>query len=139
MEKKFNLLLIILFVFTGLNVKAQESDYKVVFDITSASPVGQQAVVREAGLIKKANPNAQVEVVVYGQALDLLVKDKSAHAADIEDLVKKNVVFKACHVAMDHHHITESQLIPGVGTVPDGIYEIIRKQREGWGYIKVAY
>ena len=28
--------------------------------------------------------------------------------------------------------------LEGVGTVPDGIYEIISKQHEGWGYIKAA-
>lgn len=139
MKKKFNFLLAVFMAIAVLKANGQGSDYKVVFDITSASQVGQQAVVREAGLIKKANPDAQVEVVVYGQALDLLVKDKSAYADDIVNLVNNKVEFKACHIAMDHHQITESQLIPGVGTVPDGIYEIIKKQREGWGYIKVAF
>ena len=32
----------------------------------------------------------------------------------------------------------KSQLLEGVGTVPDGIYEIISKQHQGWGYIKAA-
>jgi intracellular sulfur oxidation DsrE/DsrF family protein len=40
---------------------------------------------------------------------------------------------------MKRQHIDESQLLPGVETVPDGIYEIISKQRDGWGYIKVAH
>ena len=39
---------------------------------------------------------------------------------------------------MKRNNIDKSQLIPGVEIVPDGIYEIILKQREGWGYIKVA-
>jgi intracellular sulfur oxidation DsrE/DsrF family protein len=39
---------------------------------------------------------------------------------------------------MKNQGITESQLISGVGMVPDGIYELISKQREGWGYIKVT-
>jgi uncharacterized protein len=29
-------------------------------------------------------------------------------------------------------------LLPGVGTVPDGIYEIVAKQQDRWGYIKVV-
>ena len=37
---------------------------------------------------------------------------------------------------MKRHKIEKSQLIPGVTTVPDGILEIIMKQKEGWGYIK---
>jgi intracellular sulfur oxidation DsrE/DsrF family protein len=39
---------------------------------------------------------------------------------------------------MQRYNIDKSQLIPGVEVVPDGIYEIITKQREGWGYIKVG-
>jgi intracellular sulfur oxidation DsrE/DsrF family protein len=39
---------------------------------------------------------------------------------------------------MKRWNIGESQLLPGVSTVPDGIYEILQKQREGWGYIKAG-
>jgi intracellular sulfur oxidation DsrE/DsrF family protein len=39
---------------------------------------------------------------------------------------------------MKRHKVDVSQLIPGVTTVPDGILEIIKRQSEGWGYIKEA-
>lgn len=114
------------------------SDYQVVFDITSKDAGAQQQVLRDAQLIIDAHPDAQVEVVFYGQSLDLIQKDKSAHAGEVQSLLSKGVHFRVCHIAMDHHHVTESQLITGVGTVPDGIYEIISKQKQGWGYIKVT-
>jgi len=72
--------------------------------------------------------------------LPLAVKDKSAVADAVTSLAaNKNVSFKVCAVAMQNQKIDKSQLLPGVQTVPDGIYEIISKQREGWGYIKVAH
>jgi len=114
------------------------ADYEVVFDITSKDVAAQQQVIREAGLIKEAHPEAKVEVVLYGKSLDLILKDKSTHVEDVQKLVSEGVAFRVCHIAMDHHHITESQLIKGVGTVPDGIYEIISKQKQGWGYIKIT-
>jgi intracellular sulfur oxidation DsrE/DsrF family protein len=40
---------------------------------------------------------------------------------------------------MKANSVDITQLVPGVQTVPDGIYEIITKQREGWGYIKVSH
>lgn len=118
---------------------AQATDYKVIFDLTSNDPVAQQQVIRDAGLIKAAHPDAQLEVVVYGQGLDLVRKDKSSEADAVAKLSRQGVVFKACHVAMDRQHVTESQLISGVQTVPDGIYEIISKQHQGFGYIKIAH
>ncbi len=118
---------------------AQSADYKVVFDLTSKDSMNQQSVVRELGLIKQANPDAMLEVVVYGQGLDLVTAGKSSRAADIQELLAgKNVSFKVCAMAMKHQNVDRSQLLPGVEVVPDGIYEIISKQREGWGYIKVA-
>jgi uncharacterized protein len=54
-------------------------------------------------------------------------------------LSKKDVSIKVCALAMKRQNVDESQLLPGVQVVPDGIYEIISKQRDGWGYIKVAH
>ena len=136
---KKNLIIFLSLAVSFLTSHAQNSDYKVVFDITSSDPSCQKQVVREAILIKQGNPDAQVEVVLYGQALDLVRKDKSQYFDDIQKLVsQKGISFNVCHIAMEHHHIDSSQLIAGVGVVPDGIYEIIKKQREGWGYIKIS-
>lgn len=139
MKKIFTILPAIFVVMCSLHTAAQTSDYKVVFDITSPDPACQKQVIREAGLIKEGNPDAQVEVVLYGKSLDLIRKDKSQYVADIQKLVnQKGISFKACHIAMEHQNVHPSQLITGVEVVPDGIYEIIKKQREGWGYIKIA-
>ncbi len=119
---------------------SQNTDYKVVFDMTSKDPVNQQTVVRETSLIRETNPDANIEVVVYGQGLDLVITGKTTQASAIKDLIaNKNVSFKVCALAMKRNNVDESQLLPGVEVVPDGIYEIISKQKEGWGYIKVSH
>ncbi|HTI12779.1 MAG TPA: DsrE family protein [Puia sp.] len=121
-------------------VHAQAAPYKVVFDMTSRDTINQQSLIRELGLIMEANPGASLEVVLYGQGLDLVVKDRSALQGAVQKLIAdKKASFKVCAVAMKRQKIDTSQLLPGVETVPDGIYEIISKQREGWGYIKVAH
>ncbi|MEP7164300.1 MAG: DsrE family protein [Ferruginibacter sp.] len=136
---KKNLLVLILLIF-NYYLEAQVKDYKVVFDISSADSVSQQAVVREVDIIKSANPDAKLEVVMYGQALSMALKDKSAHAGAIQKLLAmKDVSFRVCAITMKRNNVDESQLLPGIVSVPDGIYEIITKQREGWGYIKVAH
>ena len=40
---------------------------------------------------------------------------------------------------MKHHGVKETDLLPNIGIVPDGIYELVVKQSEGWGYIKVGH
>jgi intracellular sulfur oxidation DsrE/DsrF family protein len=113
--------------------------YKVVFDITSKDTMAHKTVIRLLTEITNSNPEAQLEVVYYGKSLDMIVKDKSTQAAAVQKFAQnKNVSFRVCKVAMKNNDIDMSQLIPGVETIPDGVYEIISKQAEGWGYIKIS-
>ena len=123
----------------GNYLMAQKAPYKVVFDVTSKDSVVHQMVIRWIKEIEASNPEAEIEVVFYAKSLAMITKDKSAVAADVLKYAKyKNVKFKVCEVAMKNNNIDKSQLLEGVGTVPDGIYEIVSKQHEGWGYIKAA-
>ena len=119
---------------------AQSPNYKVVFDMSSKDSVNQQAVIREIGLITGSSPDAKLEVVIYGMGLDLALKDRSSQQSAIQKIIAdKKASFKVCAITMNRNHIDKSQLVPGIEVVPDGIYEIISKQQEGWGYIKVAH
>ena len=123
----------------SLSLAAQQSDYKVVFDLTSRDSIDQKNVVRWLSEISKANPEAKMEVVMYSKGLELVVKDKSCVAEEINRLSSnKNIAFKVCAIAMTNNKISQDQLLTGVEIVPDGIYEIISRQKEGWGYIKAA-
>ena len=119
---------------------AQNKDYKVVFDLTSKDTLNQQSLLHEMKLIKEGNPEAKVEAVIYGQGLGLIKKQESSQSEEIGQLLAmKDVSIKVCALAMKRQKVDASQLLPGVQVVPDGIYEIISKQRDGWGYIKVAH
>jgi intracellular sulfur oxidation DsrE/DsrF family protein len=118
----------------------QSRPYNVVFDLTSSDTAEHKTVLRWIKGITKDNPNAKLEVVFYGQSLGMVDKDKSVVSNDVKEVLgNKNVSFKVCETAMKRHNMDKSQLLPGVGTVPDGIYEIVTKEGEGWGYIKVAH
>jgi len=136
--RKLNLFTIILLFSTQFAFS--QKDYKVVFDLTSGDTLSQQTAIRWVNEVIKNEPTAQVEVVMFGKGLPLVIKDKSALANDVTSLASnKNVAFKVCAIAMANQKIDKSQLLTGVQIVPDGIYEIVSKQREGWGYIKVAH
>ncbi len=137
---KKTLLLISVVMLITTFVHAQVKDYKVVFDMSSRDTINQQAIVREIGLITGASPDAKLEVVIYGQGLDLAVKDRSTQQSAVQKIIAdKKATFKVCAMTMKRNNIDISQLVPGVEVVPDGIYEIISKQQEGWGYIKVGH
>ncbi len=133
------LILIGIAIFFSQNCIAQK-DYKVVFDLTSKDTLDHKAVLRWAGEVAKASADATLEVVMYGQGVHMMVNGKSVVQDAITKLMaNKNVSFKVCAVALKAQGIDESQLIPGTQIVADGIYEIISKQRDGWGYIKAVH
>lgn len=111
----------------------------IVFDLTSGDTAMHQTVIRWLNGIASAHPDAKLEVVLYGQSLPMVTKTKSVVEQPLQDVLRnKNVSFKVCEIAMKRHQLDKSQLLPGIETVPDGIYEIVAKQKEGWGYIKAV-
>ncbi|MCO4292802.1 DsrE family protein [Solitalea sp. MAHUQ-68] len=119
---------------------AQTKDYKVVFDLTSKDSLDQKAVMRWINEISKSTPTAKLEVVMYAKGLELALKNKSIVEKEVAGFAtNSNVKFKVCEIAMKNQNIDKSQLIDGVEMVPDGIYEIISKQHQGWGYIKATH
>ena len=121
------------------NLYAQKVPYNVVFDVTSKDTLVHQALMRWVAGIVKDYPDANIEVVFYGKSLDMITKNRSVVADSvIKYTAVKNVSFRVCEVALKNNNVEKNQLLQGVGTVPDGIYEIIKRQHEGWGYIKAS-
>jgi len=118
---------------------AQQKPYNIVFDLTTSDTATHQRLIRWINGILTSHPDAKIEVVFYGKALDMIVKDKSTVVGDVIKLGSENkVTFAACEHAMQVFNINKSQLLNGVTTVPDSLYELVIKQAEGYGYIKVT-
>ncbi|MFZ1370236.1 MAG: DsrE family protein [Ferruginibacter sp.] len=132
-------LLAVLLLSAAGQLYAQPAPYHVVFDITTGDTATHQRVIRWSKSIIKAYPDAKIEIVFYGKALDMVVQNRSTVAEDVKNLaVSKQVVFAVCEQAMKFHKIEKSQLISDVQTVPDALYELVTRQKEGYGYIKVV-
>jgi uncharacterized protein len=137
--KKYSLFVCLLII-TCSFVQAQTNNYKVVFDMSTRDSINQQAIVREIGLITGASPDAKIEVVIYGQGLELAIKNRSVQQPAVEKIIASGKAsFKVCAMTMKRNNVDSTQLVPGIEIVPDGIYEIVSKQQAGWGYIKVGH
>ncbi|NDK55635.1 DsrE family protein [Pontibacter fetidus] len=111
--------------------------HRILYDVSAADTALHSGLMRQLNNLKKTWPEAQVEVVVYGKALNLLVTENTTKATAIKDLQAKGIVFAACENTMRARKITKEQLLPNVITVPMAVGEIITKQEEGWSYIKL--
>ncbi len=130
-------------LFTALSfgcAYAQNQSYRVVFDLTSRDSLDHKAVMRWIKEITATSPDAQLEVVMYGKGLELVMPEKSTVMADVKEAAKNSkVTFAVCEIAMKNNKVDKGQLLDKVQTVPDGIHELVMKQQQGWGYIKAVH
>jgi intracellular sulfur oxidation DsrE/DsrF family protein len=78
---------------------------------------------------------ADIELVVYGPGIAMLKKD-SPVADKLAAAQKKGVRIVACQNSMRGYHLEQSDLAPGVGSVPSGVVELIRRQHAGYAYVR---
>ena len=114
----------------------QTSPHRIVYDMAATDTAQHSMLIRQLNNVKRGWPDAEIEVVVHGKALEMLVNGKSTKAGAIKELQEKGMVFAACENTMRAQGVAKEQLLPGIVTVPMGIGEIIMKQEEGWGYIR---
>lgn len=114
--------------------------YKVVFDLTTDDPADQTAVLRWLREVASVSPQSEMEVVMYARGIGLVMPERSpSKLEEVKQAIgSPRVSFKVCEIAMKNQKVEKSQLLPNVMTVPDGIGEIVTKQKQGWGYIKVV-
>ena len=78
---------------------------------------------------------AEIELVVYGPGIAMLKKD-SPVAERIAAAQKRGVRVYACQNSMRGFNLQLSDLAPGVGVVPSGVVELIRRQHAGYAYVR---
>ncbi len=79
--------------------------------------------------------NVDVEIVVYGPGIGMLKFD-SIVAARIDEAIKAGVKVVACENTMKVQKLTTADMLATIGYVPAGVVELMKKQKEGYAYIR---
>ena len=79
--------------------------------------------------------NVVVEVVAYGQGINML-RFESPVSDRVDEALKARVKIVACENTMKSLKLSKGDMMSTIGYVPAGIVEIIKKQKEGYTYIR---
>jgi len=91
---------------------------------------------------RKTGQRARIEMVTNGGGLNLVRTDASPFPERIKRMQQEydNLTFVACQNSMnrlkDEKGIT-AKLIPGVVVIDSGVAQMMRRQQQGWAYIRV--
>jgi intracellular sulfur oxidation DsrE/DsrF family protein len=125
----------------GASVK-RAAKYRAVIDASVDGAERWDGIIRNIENMQRelGAGNVEIEVVVYGKAWPLGVKAEKGGAADfharVDAAVKSGVKFALCENTMRRTKLVKEDLMPFMATVPSGVSELVRKQAEGWAYLK---
>jgi intracellular sulfur oxidation DsrE/DsrF family protein len=112
--------------------------YRVVFHLDEPSKGRADLVFGniENLLADLGENNVEVELVANGGGVKALVKGPASHAEQVQRLAAKGVLFAACAHSLSQLEITRDTLVAPVEVVSSGVGELVKKQAEGWAYIR---
>jgi intracellular sulfur oxidation DsrE/DsrF family protein len=125
--------------FLSIQTFSQEKKLSVVWDISSADTAEQGGVFRQINNALVQVPDMQIEVVFHGPAVYAMMKDSTQFSSRIKLAKEKRVVLAVCNNSLKRLKIDPSQIAAEGIVVPSAVVELIRKQSEGWSYIKASH
>lgn len=121
--------------FSGIGYAAEKD--KVVFQVSDADSKKWNLTLNNAKNVQAdlGKDKVDVEIVVYGPGIGML-KAESEVGNRIEDALASGVQVVACENTMKTQKLTRDDMLPKIGYVPAGVVELMRKQQQGYAYIR---
>ncbi len=110
---------------------------KVVFQVSDNDSKKWNLALNNMQNVQDAlgKDKVDVELVVYGPGIDML-KAESTAGNRVDEAVANGVKVVACEVTMHAQKLTKDDMLKSVGYVPGGVIELMKKQKEGYAYIR---
>jgi intracellular sulfur oxidation DsrE/DsrF family protein len=129
-----------------LQPQRNDNAWKVLLHVTSDDPYRINVMLDETErLLKeyKSDPrDLDIEILANGKGLNMLRSDTSKFKGRIEQLQKhySNLAFYACGKAIERlkkEQGIDVQLLPNVNRARSALSRSMKRQKEGWTYIKI--
>ncbi len=135
---RFRVAILTLLMAMAVPCPAQTVRHRVVLDVNTVLYDGwAQAIVSAQNLLATFGPGqVEVEVVVRGPGLAMLMKSDTEFAEKLGALARQGVRFAACGQTLGASHSRAEELLPFATVVDSGVAELVRRQEAGWSYVK---
>ena len=120
---------------TGL--KDLQKRHRLVIQVSDNDPAKWNLALNNAKNVQDdvGAANVDIEIVAYGPGISML-KLESPSAARVQEAIKSNIKVIACENTMRGQKLTKDDMLGGISYVNAGVTEIMKKQGEGWAYLR---
>jgi uncharacterized protein len=120
-----------------LAAQSQAARNRALFQVTDNDPARWNMILNNMSNLRDGvgSEGAEIELVAYGPGI-LMLKADSPVKQRIAEALKNGVKVNACQHTMRGMNFTPADMLPDIGYVPSGVVEVMRKQQQGWTYIR---
>lgn len=110
---------------------------RALFQVTDNDPARWNMILNNMQNLREgvAGEPVEIELVAYGPGVSMLKADSSVRER-IAAAVRSGVKVNACQHTMAGMRLTPADMLGEIGYVPSGVVEVMRKQQQGWSYIR---
>ena len=110
---------------------------RVIFQVSDNDPGKWNLTLNNAKNVQTdlGKDNVQIEIVAYGPGLGMLKSDSKV-ADRLAGALDDSVGLIACENTMHNTKVTRDQMYDGIAYVMAGVTHIMKRQQEGWAYIR---
>ena len=117
--------------------QSQPAKNRALFQVTDNDPARWNMILNNMTNLREGvgSEGAEIELVAYGPGL-LMLKADSPVRQRVAEALKSGVRINACQNTMQGMKLVPADMLPEIGYVPSGVVEVMRKQQQGWAYIR---
>ncbi len=114
-----------------------QGKHKVVFQVSDNDPAKWSLALNNARNVQQdlGKNNVEIEIVAYGPGLGML-KAESKVADRLAQALDNNVGLLACENTMTNTKVSRDEMYGGIAYVKAGVTHLMKRQQEGWAYIR---
>ena len=110
---------------------------RVVFQVSDNDSGKWNLALNNAKNVQQAlgAKHVKVEIVAYGPGIGMLKLDSTV-GNRVAESKQAGVTIVACQNTMKNMKLTSADMLPNTSYVPAGVVELIKKQKQGYAYIR---
>jgi uncharacterized protein len=111
--------------------------HKLVLQVSDGDPAKWNLALNNARNVQNdlGRDNVAVEIVAYGPGIGMLKMD-SVVATRIGEAMNGGISVVACENTMKNQKVAREDMLPRIGYAEAGVVQLMKRQREGFAYIR---
>ena len=110
---------------------------RALFQVTDNDPARWNMILNNMINLREGvgNEGVEIELVAYSSGIAMLKADSPVKAR-IADALKSGTIVNGCQNTMSNMKLVPADMVPDITYVPAGVVEVMKKQQQGWAYIR---